>query len=56
MAIGIFSAFVLFVLGLSFYLGNKAKSASGYFAAGWQIHWGVNGISFAGDYLSAACR
>jgi cation/acetate symporter len=54
MAIIVFSAFVLFVLGLSFYLGNKAKSASGYFAAGGEIHWAVNGISFAGDYLSAA--
>lgn len=53
-AIGIFAAFVLFVIGLSFYLGNKTKSASGYFAAGGQISWQVNGISFAGDYLSAA--
>ncbi len=53
-AIGIFVAFVLFVLGLSLYLGNKAKSAEGYFAAGGTIHWAVNGIAFAGDYLSAA--
>ncbi len=42
------------VLALSFYFANKTKSASGYFAAGGQIHWGVNGIAFAGDYLSAA--
>ncbi|MFZ6029212.1 MAG: cation acetate symporter [Chloroflexota bacterium] len=54
MAIVVFLAFVIFVIGLSFYLGNKAKSASGYYAAGGQIHWGVNGIAFAGDYLSAA--
>jgi hypothetical protein len=54
MAVAIFALFVLFVLGLSFYLGRRAKSASGYFAAGGQIHWSVNGISFAGDYLSAA--
>src|SRR5512145_2620702 len=54
MAIAVFLIFVLFVLGLSFYLGSKAKSASGYYAAGGQIHWGVNGIAFAGDYLSAA--
>ena len=53
-AIGIFVAFVLFVLGLSFYLGNKAKTAEGYFAAGGTVHWAVNGIAFAGDYLSAA--
>ena len=54
LAVAIFAAFVGFVLFLSFYLGNKAKSSSGYFAAGGQIHWSVNGISFAGDYLSAA--
>lgn len=54
MAIVIFLLFVGFVLGLSFYFGNKTKSASGYYAAGGQIHWGVNGIAFAGDYLSAA--
>ncbi|MBN1571331.1 MAG: cation acetate symporter [Acidobacteria bacterium] len=53
-AIGIFIVFVLAVLGLSFYFARKAKSASGYYAAGGQIHWGVNGIAFAGDYLSAA--
>lgn len=54
MAIIIFLIFVVFVIGLSLYLGNKAKTSSGYYAAGGQIHWGVNGIAFAGDYLSAA--
>jgi len=54
MAITIFLFFVLFVLGLSFYLGGKTKTSSGYYAAGGQIHWSVNGIAFAGDYLSAA--
>ncbi len=39
---------------LSFYLGKKAKSSAGYFAAHGQIHWFVNGVAFAGDYLSAA--
>jgi cation/acetate symporter len=53
-AIAIFITFVVAVLGLSFYFARKAKSASGYYAAGGQIHWGVNGIAFAGDYLSAA--
>lgn len=53
-AVVIFIIFVLFVLGLSFYLGAKTKSSSGYFAAGGTIHWSVNGIAFAGDYLSAA--
>ena len=54
MAVIIFLIFVLIVIGLSFYLSSKAKSASGYFAAGGEIHWAVNGIAFAGDYLSAA--
>jgi len=54
MAIAIFIGFVLFVIGLSFYLGSRTKTSSGYYAAGGQIHWGVNGIAFAGDYLSAA--
>jgi cation/acetate symporter len=54
MAIFIFLLFVGFVVGLSFYLGRKARTSSGYYAAGGQIHWGVNGIAFAGDYLSAA--
>jgi cation/acetate symporter len=54
MTIAIFLFFVGLVVGLSFYLGNKAKTSSGYYAAGGQIHWGINGIAFAGDYLSAA--
>src|SRR5207237_7913682 len=53
-AVLIFSLFVAVVLGLSFYLGSKAKSAQGYYAAHGQIPWFVNGIAFAGDYLSAA--
>jgi cation/acetate symporter len=54
MAILIFMLFAGAVIGISFYLGRKAKSASGYFAAGGGIHWAVNGVAFAGDYLSAA--
>src|SRR3990172_2567384 len=53
-AVLIFALFVSVVLGLSFYLGRKAKSAKAYYAAGGQIHWFVNGVAFAGDYLSAA--
>ncbi len=53
-AIAVFLTFVGAVLAISFYLGGKAKSAQGYFAAGGGIHWAVNGIAFAGDYLSAA--
>jgi cation/acetate symporter len=54
MAIIIFLIFVVFVIGLSLYLGNRTKTSSAYYAAGGKIHWGVNGIAFAGDYLSAA--
>jgi len=53
-AISIFLFFIAVVLGLSFYLGRQAKSAKGYYAAHGQIGWFVNGIAFAGDYLSAA--
>jgi len=45
---------VIGTVALSFYLGAKAKSSEGYFAAGGQIPWFINGIAFAGDYLSAA--
>ena len=54
LAIGLFIAFVSFVLGLSFYLGRKKSSAASYYAAGGNVHWFTNGIAFAGDYLSAA--
>src|SRR4051812_39340804 len=50
----VFAFFVAFVLGLSFWLGRRAKSAKGYYAAHGQIGWFVNGVAFAGDYLSAA--
>ena len=53
-ALFFFIAFVGLVLGLSFYFGRKKSSASNYYAAGGQIHWSVNGVAFAGDYLSAA--
>src|SRR5260221_577611 len=53
-AIAVFAILVSAVLALSFYLGRRAKSAKGYFAAHGEVHWFVNGIAFAGDYLSAA--
>jgi cation/acetate symporter len=52
--IAIFVVIVGLVLAISFWFAAKAKSASGYYAAGGNIHWSVNGIAFAGDYLSAA--
>jgi cation/acetate symporter len=54
LAIIVFIIFVAVTLGLSFYLGSRAKSSAGYFAAHGQIPWFVNGMAFAGDYLSAA--
>jgi len=54
LAIIVFLLFTGFTLGLSFWLGRKANSASGYFAAHGQVGWFVNGVAFAGDYLSAA--
>jgi cation/acetate symporter len=54
LAIAIFIAFVAAVLFLSWFFARRTKSASGYYAAGGNIHWTVNGIAFAGDYLSAA--
>jgi len=54
LAVAIFAFFVAVVLGLSFWLGRHARSSQGYFAAHGTIPWFVNGIAFAGDYLSAA--
>src|SRR5690554_3744004 len=53
-ALVFFVFFVGLVLGLSFYFARKTTSASSYYAAGGKIHWTINGIAFAGDYLSAA--
>lgn len=54
LAIAVFLTFVVVTLVLSSYLGKSAKSSAGYFAAHGQIPWFVNGIAFAGDYLSTA--
>lgn len=53
-AIAIFALIVGAVLALSFWLGRRARGAKGYFAAHGEIGWFVNGVAFAGDYLSAA--
>ncbi len=54
LAISVFVVLVGATLWFSFYLGGKAKSSQGYFAAGGSIPWFINGVAFAGDYLSAA--
>ncbi len=53
-AVGLFISFVVLVLWISFYFARRTKNVKDYFAAGGRIHWAVNGIAFAGDYLSAA--
>jgi cation/acetate symporter len=53
-AVLVFALFVAVTLGLSFYLGRRARTAAGYYAAGGGVPWFVNGVAFAGDYLSAA--
>jgi cation/acetate symporter len=53
-AIAVFGLFVAVTLGLSFYLGRRARTSAGYYAAGGGVPWFVNGVAFAGDYLSAA--
>ncbi|MBX3413546.1 MAG: cation acetate symporter [Pirellulales bacterium] len=53
-AIVVFAIFVGITLGLSFYFAAKTRSSQSYFAAGGNIHWFINGVAFAGDYLSAA--
>ena len=53
-AVAVFAFFVIGVLALSFFLGRKGQTAKGYYAAHGSIPWAVNGMAFAGDYLSAA--
>ena len=53
-AVVIFLAFVSFVLFISFYFSKRTKSSKGFYTAGGKVPWSVNGIAFAGDYLSAA--
>lgn len=50
----IFLSFIGAVLAISWWLGRSARSSAGYFAAHGEIPWFVNGVAFAGDYLSAA--
>ena len=54
LAIVLFAVIVVTVLGISAYFASATTSAKSYFAAGGTIPWQVNGIAFAGDYLSAA--
>ena len=54
MAIAVFVVFVALVLAVSTHTSRRASSVGGYFVANSSIRWGVNGIAFAGGYLSVA--
>lgn len=54
MTIIVFIIFVGIVLAISAYTSRKARGVGGYFVANASINWGVNGIAFAGSYLSVA--
>ena len=54
LAIAVFAAFVARHARPELLPRPQAKSSAGYFAAHGQIPWFVNGVAFAGDYLSAA--
>ncbi len=54
MAIAVFIVFVALVLALSIYTNRRSRSVGGYYVANSSVHWGVNGVAFAGGYLSVA--
>ena len=53
-AIGIFLAFVLLTLYITYRAARATNSASDFYAAGGAISAGQNGLAIAGDYMSAA--
>lgn len=54
MAIAIFVVFVALVLIISSYASRRGRGVGGYFVANSSVPWSVNGIAFAGGYLSVA--
>jgi len=53
-AIGMFIAFVLSTLGITYWAANKTKSTADFYTAGGGITGFQNGLAIAGDYMSAA--
>ena len=53
-AIGMFLAFVLATLFITYLSNKKSQSASGFYTAGGNISGMQNGIANAGDFMSAA--
>ncbi len=54
LAFALFVLIVLFTLAISVYFSRRVRTAGHYYVAGGGVKWFVNGIAFAGDYLSAA--
>ena len=53
-AIGMFVAFVLLTLGITYWAARQTKSAAQFYTAGGGITGFQNGLAIAGDYMSAA--
>jgi len=53
-AIGMFTAFVIFTLGITKWAAAQTKSAAQFYSAGGGITGFQNGLAIAGDYMSAA--
>ena len=53
-AIGMFFAFVLMTLGITYWAAGRSKSASDFYTAGGGISGKQNGLAIAGDFMSAA--
>jgi cation/acetate symporter len=54
LAFTLFVIIVLITLAISVYFSRRVRTAGHYYVAGGGVKWFVNGIAFAGDYLSAA--
>jgi len=54
MAFGIFAAFVILTLFITYWAAKRTSSTEDFYAAGRSITGWQNGIAIAGDYMSAA--
>jgi cation/acetate symporter len=53
-AIGMFIAFVILTLGITYWAARQTRSAAQFYTAGGGITGFQNGLAIAGDYMSAA--
>lgn len=53
-AFALFVLITLITIAISIYASRRVRTAGHYYVAGGGVKWFVNGIAFAGDYLSAA--